>query len=127
MILEVNDDMKLRGARVYGFKNIQNLIRKIKSKKCKYEYVEIMACPSGCLNGGGQILYEKVKPKIVFNELNETFHNKEKVKEMFFENEFLLKTLGNIVGGVDEFFGWDDVEYKVKEIEGISNPAAIKW
>lgn len=23
--------------------------------KCAYDYVEIMACPAGCLNGGGQI------------------------------------------------------------------------
>jgi iron only hydrogenase large subunit-like protein len=37
-----------------GFQNIQNIIRDIKSKKCKYSYIEIMACPSGCLNGGGQ-------------------------------------------------------------------------
>lgn len=37
-----------------GFQNIQNLIREIKMKKCKYSYIEIMACPIGCLNGGGQ-------------------------------------------------------------------------
>ena len=24
----------------------------------KYDYVEVMACPSGCLNGGGQIKVE---------------------------------------------------------------------
>lgn len=22
--------------------------------RCAYQYVEVMACPSGCLNGGGQ-------------------------------------------------------------------------
>ena len=27
----------------------------IKQKKCDYHFVEVMACPSGCLNGGGQI------------------------------------------------------------------------
>lgn len=37
-----------------GFQNIQNLIREIKNNKCKYSYVEVMACPNGCLNGGGQ-------------------------------------------------------------------------
>ena len=49
----------------YGFKNIQNLLRRIKqsasatqAEQCKrvYTFVEIMACPSGCLNGGGQLL-----------------------------------------------------------------------
>ena len=24
-------------------------------QRCDYEYVELMACPSGCINGGGQI------------------------------------------------------------------------
>lgn len=43
-------------ARVYGFRNIQNLVRKLKLKKeLEYDLVEVMACPSGCANGGGQI------------------------------------------------------------------------
>uniref|UniRef100_A0A2C9VAI8 Iron hydrogenase small subunit domain-containing protein n=1 Tax=Manihot esculenta TaxID=3983 RepID=A0A2C9VAI8_MANES len=28
---------------------------KVKMQKCDYHFVEVMACPSGCLNGGGQI------------------------------------------------------------------------
>ena len=31
------------------------MIRKLKTARCDYDYVELMACPSGCLNGGGQI------------------------------------------------------------------------
>ncbi len=57
-ILELNGKVVLRFAAAYGFRNIQNIIRNIKRGKCEYEYVEIMACPGGCLNGGGQI-----KPK----------------------------------------------------------------
>lgn len=45
----------LRFGIAYGFRNIQTLVRKIKSGRCEYDYVELMACPSGCLNGGGQI------------------------------------------------------------------------
>ena len=45
----------LRFAAAYGFRNIQNIIRNIKRGKCEYDYIEIMACPGGCLNGGGQI------------------------------------------------------------------------
>lgn len=45
----------LRFAAAYGFRNIQMLMRKLKTKRCEYQYVEVMACPSGCLNGGGQI------------------------------------------------------------------------
>jgi len=43
----------LKFAQAYGFRNIQNIMRKIKQGKCDYDYVELMACPSGCTNGGG--------------------------------------------------------------------------
>eukprot|EP00955_Chlamydomonas_euryale_P048874 354108-Chlamydomonas_euryale.AAC.2 len=33
----------------------QSVVRKLKARTCEYDYVEVMACPSGCLNGGGQI------------------------------------------------------------------------
>ena len=53
VVLEVNGEVALRFSAAYGFRNIQNVIRNIKRGKCEYEYVEIMACPGGCLNGGG--------------------------------------------------------------------------
>eukprot|EP00268_Persea_americana_P046786 TRINITY_DN4835_c0_g1_i5.p1 TRINITY_DN4835_c0_g1~~TRINITY_DN4835_c0_g1_i5.p1 ORF type:complete len:478 (+),score=85.56 TRINITY_DN4835_c0_g1_i5:261-1694(+) len=56
--LEVEGETVLRFALCYGFRNLQNIVRKIKIKKLDYHFVEVMACPSGCLNGGGQI-----KPK----------------------------------------------------------------
>jgi hypothetical protein len=44
-------------AKVYGFRNIQSLVMKMKTVKGRmdFDFVEVMACPSGCLNGGGQI------------------------------------------------------------------------
>ncbi len=39
----------------YGFRNIQNIIRQGLPSSPNYHYVEVMACPSGCINGGGQI------------------------------------------------------------------------
>ncbi|XP_019439994.1 PREDICTED: protein NAR1 [Lupinus angustifolius] len=56
--LEVEEKTVLRFALCYGFRNLQNVVRKLKTGKCDYHFLEIMACPSGCLNGGGQI-----KPK----------------------------------------------------------------
>jgi len=54
--LEVNGEVVLRFATSYGFRNIQNFVRKIKSSKAKeFHMVEIMACPSACINGGGQL------------------------------------------------------------------------
>ena len=56
--LEVSGEVKLRFACAYGFRNIQNIVQKIKKGSCAYHYVEIMACPSGCLNGGAQVREE---------------------------------------------------------------------
>ena len=44
----------LRFAAVYGFRNIQTIVRQLKRGVCPYHFVEVMACPGGCLNGGGQ-------------------------------------------------------------------------
>jgi iron only hydrogenase large subunit-like protein len=83
----------LKAARYYGFRNIQNLVRKLKparvsrlpgakpaarpaagrrqpisrnavstgSSGSDYAYVEVMACPGGCTNGGGQIRVEDAR------------------------------------------------------------------
>ena len=48
--LEINGECKLKFAFAYGFRNIQNIVQKLKKKMCHYHYVEIMACPSGNSN-----------------------------------------------------------------------------
>lgn len=53
--LEREGQVLLRFAAAYGFRNIQNLVQKLKRGRCPYHYVEVMACPAGCLNGGGQL------------------------------------------------------------------------
>lgn len=55
---------KLFGARVYGFKNIQNMIRNLKTSGSDkiYDYVEVLACPGGCYSGGGQLKEKDTNP-----------------------------------------------------------------
>ncbi len=43
-------EKKLRVAVVNGIGNISNILTNIK----KYDYIEVMACPGGCIGGGGQ-------------------------------------------------------------------------
>lgn len=80
-----------KAARYYGFRNIQNLVRKLKPQKksrlpggrvsaraasaaggagMDYAYVEVMACPGGCTNGGGQIKVDDVpiKPETAMSQ-----------------------------------------------------------
>lgn len=48
--LEIDGQVKLRFCLAYGFRNIQNIVQKIKKNTCPYDFVEIMACPSGKMN-----------------------------------------------------------------------------
>lgn len=48
-----------------GMKNAKPLLDDIREGKSPYAFVEIMACPGGCINGGGQPF---VKPSLLPNE-----------------------------------------------------------
>ncbi|KAL6867866.1 iron hydrogenase [Trichoderma novae-zelandiae] len=87
----VNGEPVFKAARYYGFRNIQNLVRRLKPARPSrmpggkpfgsarrpagkaaspdYSYVEVMACPGGCTNGGGQI---KVDDPVVLERKNIT-------------------------------------------------------
>lgn len=76
-VVSVNGEPIFKAARYYGFRNIQNLVRRLKPARpsrmpggkpfgsarrpagktatLEHSYVEVMACPGGCTNGGGQI------------------------------------------------------------------------
>ncbi len=44
----------IRVAVASGLSNAKEIIEKIKSGEKKYDFIEIMSCPGGCVNGGGQ-------------------------------------------------------------------------
>ncbi|KAM7068169.1 nuclear prelamin A recognition factor [Molossus nigricans] len=52
--LEKNGEVLLRFAAAYGFRNIQNVVLKLKKGKFPYHFVEVLACAGGCLSGRGQ-------------------------------------------------------------------------
>ena len=37
-----------------GLKNAKEVLRRVKSGEANYHFIEIMGCPGGCVNGGGQ-------------------------------------------------------------------------
>lgn len=45
---------KIKAAVVSGLGNARKLLNSIKSKEKSYDIIEIMACPGGCIAGGGQ-------------------------------------------------------------------------
>jgi len=46
--------MKVKAAVASGLGNARKLLDSIKAGEAEYHFVEIMACPGGCVNGGGQ-------------------------------------------------------------------------
>ena len=47
-------EMKLKAAVAHGAANIRSLLQKVASGEAQYHFIEIMLCPGGCVNGGGQ-------------------------------------------------------------------------
>jgi len=48
------DGLKVRAAVANGLANARKLMDKIVSGEANYHFIEIMACPGGCIGGGGQ-------------------------------------------------------------------------
>ena len=69
-------------------KNAKVLLDQIKEGKSPYTFIEIMCCPGGCINGGGQ---PYVKPQFLPNEdLNilDTYRQK-RAQALYSEDERL--------------------------------------
>lgn len=49
-------DMEIKVAVASGTKNANELLTKVQNGEEKVDFIEIMACPGGCVNGGGQPL-----------------------------------------------------------------------
>ena len=47
-------DITVNVAVASGTKNAGELLKKVKAGEVKVDFIEIMACPGGCVNGGGQ-------------------------------------------------------------------------
>ena len=48
--------MDIKLAVVSGLGNARKLLNKIRAGEADYHFIEVMACPGGCVNGGGQVI-----------------------------------------------------------------------
>jgi NADP-reducing hydrogenase subunit HndD len=48
------EGLTLKAAVAHGLGNARKLLDRIKAGEADYQFIEIMACPGGCVNGGGQ-------------------------------------------------------------------------
>jgi len=54
--LRAAGDVNVKTAVASGLANAKALLEKVKSGEEKLDFIEIMACPGGCVDGGGQII-----------------------------------------------------------------------
>ena len=52
------DDVTVKTAVVSGLGNTRRLLQKIERGEVHYDFVEVMACPGGCVGGGGQPIHD---------------------------------------------------------------------
>ena len=51
----------IRAAVAHGLGNARELLNKVKNGEIELDFIEIMACPGGCVNGGGQPIVSNVE------------------------------------------------------------------
>ena len=94
---------KLKVLVVNGLINIKPFIEDIINKKTEYDFIEVMACPGGCINGGGQpyvnvydrnnVNYKEKRSKALYDIDKNLKTNKAK------DNTFIKKLYKDYLGG----------------------------
>jgi len=67
--IELPDGRNITAAVAHGLSNARNLLNLVRSGEKHYDFIEAMACPGGCVTGGGQpIVTAQIKGKINIKE-----------------------------------------------------------
>ncbi|XP_026714426.1 cytosolic iron-sulfur assembly component 3 [Athene cunicularia] len=123
--LEKEGVVLLQFALAYGFRNIQNLVQKLKRGKSPYHYVEVMACPSGCLNGGGQIKLDGESGKDQLQQVERLY---ESLKTTIPEENWTVKELyERWLGGTESEKAARALRTEYHAVERASTGFNIKW
>ena len=105
--------LEVKVAVASGIKNAKVIMDKIASGEADWTFVEIMACPGGCVNGGGQ----PIQPQYVRDTVD---LKAERAKALYSQDEAMTirKSHKNpvIKEVYDEFFGGDWGCHKAHEI-----------
>ncbi|XP_041364121.1 cytosolic Fe-S cluster assembly factor narfl-like [Gigantopelta aegis] len=125
--LELEGKPAIKMALAYGFRNIQNIVQKVKrGRKVPYHFVEIMACPSGCNNGGGQIRPAgEETPKELLGRVSELYSSLKTVEPNDVTGIKQLYT--EWLGGSDSNKARKMLHTKYHEVEKMTNALTIKW
>ncbi len=82
----------------HGLGNARKLLDEVKAGRSKFHAIEVMACPGGCIGGGGQPLHHgdssilKARAKAIYEE------DKNKPIRMSHENEYIKQLYKEFLG-----------------------------
>ena len=112
-------DKKLHLAIVHGLANAPKVMEDIKQGKVHYDFVEVMACPGGCVNGGGQsfVDYNKISVEEVIKKRSQAIYKAD--GNMKFKNSddnqgvkyIYEKVLNNDHELIHKLFHYTDTKY----------------
>ena len=74
----------LKVAVVNGLGNADKLLKALKSGKVSYDFIEVMACPGGCVGGGGQPIHDNV---VMAPERAPTLYSQDAASDLRFSHE----------------------------------------
>jgi len=82
---------------VNGLHNAKEILEQIKNKKCRYDFIEVMACPGGCIAGGGQP--KPTNKEIVQKRMNALYINdKNNIIRRSHENPAIIQLYKEFLG-----------------------------
>lgn len=92
------DGNKINIAIVNGLANAKNLLDNIEDTSKKYHFIEVMACPGGCINGGGQP-YSNEQYSLIEKRMNALYsEDANKVIRKSHENPEIIKLYDEFLG-----------------------------
>ena len=71
-------------AAVSGLGNTRKLMERIRRGEAKYDFVEVMACPGGCVGGGGQPIHDGCELAV---ERGENLYHLDRINHLRFSHE----------------------------------------
>ena len=84
-------DLEVNVAVVNGIGNVRPVIEDVLAGRSNYHFIEVMACPGGCINGGGQPIHQNLDN--VMKRVKALYEiDKQSVKRRSHDNE-AFKTL----------------------------------
>lgn len=95
-------DMEITVAVVAGLQHVAEALEQIRNGTADFQFLEVMACPNGCISGGGQPKLPPAPPKrkevLEARTQNMYTHDKELKKRKCHENPMIIKLYEEFLG-----------------------------